>query len=50
MKIIIEHNGVIATIEDPDVVTIDEAFQLVKQALMGVGYHQTSVEEMLEEA
>ena len=37
MKITIEHEGLIATVEDEGVVTIEEAVVLVRYALLGAG-------------
>ena len=44
MKITIESEGTIATIEDSSVVDIYEAMKLCKQALLAVGYQQKSWE------
>jgi hypothetical protein len=42
MKITIDSEGIIATIEDSSVVDIYEALELCKKALLAVGYQQES--------
>ena len=49
MKITIEHEGTKATVEDNDIVDITQAFQLVKQALLGIGFHPDNINDCLEE-
>ena len=48
MKITIEHEGIILTLEDENAVTIGEAVQLIRQALIGVGYHPDNVDDYIE--
>ena len=49
MKITIEHEEQVVSIEDSGVVDIYEAFYLVKRALLGVGYHIDSINGCLDE-
>ena len=48
MKITIELEGQIITIEDPEATTIDDCFQLTKQAFLGIGFHPDNVKEYFE--
>lgn len=49
MKIIIEHAGQSVTVEDKEVIAIDETVQLIRQALAGAGFHPNSIKEYLGE-
>ena len=49
MKITVEHEGTVATVEDKDAVDIHKTFQLVKQVLLGIGFHPDSVDGCLDE-
>ncbi len=49
MKITVEHEGIVATVEDNDVIDIHGTFRLVKQVLLGVGFHHTSIDSCLAE-
>ena len=49
MKITIEHEGVRCEVEDREVVTIYETIDLVKQAILGVGFQFPGELEIVEE-
>lgn len=47
MKITIEIEDVTCIVSDDKAVDIYEAIELVRQALLGVGFHHNSVEEVI---
>ena len=49
MKITVEHEGIVATVEDKDAVDIHQTFQLVKQVLLGIGFHPDNINDCLDE-
>jgi hypothetical protein len=44
MKITIELSGIKATIENKDAETIHEAFEMFRQALLGAGYSEETID------
>lgn len=48
MILTIEHESITVSINDDKVVTIDEAMELVKSALLAVGFHPDSVKSGFE--
>jgi len=49
MKVILEEDGLIATVEDKNAVDIWQVGVLLKQALLGIGFHPKTVDEIFDE-
>ena len=48
MKITIEHEGRIVSVNEPDAVSVDEAIELFRDALLALGYQQESIDKYLD--
>lgn len=48
MKITIEHESLVSTIEDKEIVGIEDTMNLIKQSLLAIGFHPETVKNGFE--